>query len=59
MGMLGHQTRPAPVAGEEGAAQPEDKLAADIQAMEVELCVAELGAENTGGWPIFKVAQGS
>jgi hypothetical protein len=49
MGMLGHQGRAAP-AGAAEAPQPSevDQMTQDIQALEVELNVAELAAEDTG-----------
>jgi len=49
MGMLGHQGRAAP-AGAAGAPQaPEvDQMRQDVQAVEIELNVAELAAEDTG-----------
>jgi hypothetical protein len=49
MGMLGHQGRGAPAGAAEAPQAPEvDKMAEDIQALEVELNVAELAAEDTG-----------
>lgn len=49
MGMLGHQARAPPTGGAEEAQVPEvDKMAEDVAALEVELNVAELGAEETG-----------
>jgi hypothetical protein len=47
--MLGHQGRGPPTGGEEAPQVPEvDKTVEDVQALEVELNVAELGAEETG-----------
>lgn len=49
MGMLGHQARAPPAGGPEEAQAPEvDKTAEDIAALEVELNVVELAAEETG-----------
>jgi hypothetical protein len=46
MGMLGHQ---GPAAGAEAPQAPEvDQMAIDVQALEVELNVKELAAEETG-----------
>ena len=46
MGMLGHQVTPVP---QQPPAQPEiDTAAADVEALESELEIAELSAENTG-----------
>jgi hypothetical protein len=52
--MLGHQARGASAAPAEAPQAPEvDQMAQDVQALEVELNVAELAAEDTGTWMAF------